>query len=546
MKKRETKIFTCPLCSDYEGGQEIAFNRHLASVHGTDVQTLYLDLKRAENITVYNTCRCGCGQPTKWYGWHLGYSEYLRGHNATVDTIFTHKEFIDRETKRKIEAALPSWNKGLTKETSEKMASMASKTSATLQRICSAEDYVNWQHIDKEKAALTKAKTIATKKRLFKSGDLVPWNKGLSIETSEILASNGRKNSATYDHRQAGKRLTEEQVKERVDELGYTLISQDGYRSRKFSALQISCKKCNSVRSKTLMHLENIPNCPVCKPRQSKPQIEIFNFVSTISPDAIMEDRKLIAPKELDILVPSKKFAIEFNGLHWHSDKYISKTHHSDKTAAASALGYRLFHIFEDEWRDKQPIVESIIRNRLGASLRSVGARKCRIAQVTSQARRDFFDTNHLDGDAKATIAFGLELEGELLACLSLRRPFHKKWSDRLEVARFACALNTQIPGALSRLTKSAQSHAKSSGKTGLLSYVDMRLGDGAGYLASGWQELYDTTNAFWWTDNFDRYNRFMIRADKEKSITQNQLSEGLGYSKIWGCPQRVMLSNSI
>jgi hypothetical protein len=190
--------------------------------------------------------------------------------------------------------------------------------------------------------------------------------------------------------------------------------------------------------------------------------------------------------------------------------------------------------------------VESIIRNRLGASLRSVGARKCRIAQVTSQARRDFFDTNHLDGDAKATIAFGLELEGELLACLSLRRPFHKKWSDRLEVARFACALNTQIPGALSRLTKSAQSHAKSSGKTGLLSYVDMRLGDGAGYLASGWQELYDTTNAFWWTDNFDRYNRFMIRADKEKSITQNQLSEGLGYSKIWGCPQRVMLSNSI
>lgn len=46
----------------------------------------------------------------------------------------------------------------------------------------------------------------------------------------------------------------------------------------------------------------------------------MLDFVkSTCRSYAEYGNREVIAPKELDIYVPSKKFAIEYNGVAWHS-----------------------------------------------------------------------------------------------------------------------------------------------------------------------------------------------------------------------------------
>ena len=66
----------------------------------------------------------------------------------------------------------------------------------------------------------------------------------------------------------------------------------------------------------------------------------------------IENDRELIAPYELDIVIPEIKLSIEFNGVYWHSCFYKDKNYHLIKTELCEKFGYRLIHIFEDEWNE--------------------------------------------------------------------------------------------------------------------------------------------------------------------------------------------------
>ena len=69
--------------------------------------------------------------------------------------------------------------------------------------------------------------------------------------------------------------------------------------------------------------------------------------------NTIWNTKKVIAPKELDIWIPSIRTAIEFNGLEWHSEAR-SKDSLRDfkKHLICSSRGIRLIQIFSDEnWK---------------------------------------------------------------------------------------------------------------------------------------------------------------------------------------------------
>lgn len=54
---------------------------------------------------------------------------------------------------------------------------------------------------------------------------------------------------------------------------------------------------------------------------------EVLDFINSIySGKVINNDRDTISPKELDIYIPEKKFAIEYNGLFWHSEKKVKNS----------------------------------------------------------------------------------------------------------------------------------------------------------------------------------------------------------------------------
>ena len=65
--------------------------------------------------------------------------------------------------------------------------------------------------------------------------------------------------------------------------------------------------------------------------------------------------RNIIAPLEIDIFIPSKNIAIEYDGLYWHSSnkfsgRTIEKKYHLNKTEQCLKKGIKLIHIFENEW----------------------------------------------------------------------------------------------------------------------------------------------------------------------------------------------------
>ena len=84
-------------------------------------------------------------------------------------------------------------------------------------------------------------------------------------------------------------------------------------------------------------------------------------FIKSITDfELVIGSRKIIPPQELDIFIPAKKLAIEYDGLYWHSiDSKGQKDYHVNKTNNCEKHGIQLIHVFENEWIFKQDIVKS-------------------------------------------------------------------------------------------------------------------------------------------------------------------------------------------
>lgn len=540
----------CPNCS-LDFGQELRFLDHLTDVHGIDDhEQLYVNVVLNG---IKPTCSCGCNEDVSWSGWKKGYtSKFKRGHNAVVDSVYLNPqkqaEFAKKRHEGYASGQYSTWNKGLTKEISEKVATTAKKISSSLKDGYKSGTIIDWHIKDPAAAAAAATKMSDTKKKKFQSGELNSWNKGLTKETDARVAEIGKKISAAYSFREAGNRLPDEQFKQRISRLPSSfqlLSSPDEYRQRRVSRLDFLCTICGAVQKKSLAMIEETPVCFNCHPKESKAQIEIYDYVRSLAPDAVLSDRTVISPKEIDVFVPSKKFGIEYDGLYWHSEIIDSDKKRSQKKHdAALNVGIKLLHIFEDEWRDKQELVKSMIAYRLGTSSKVIGARKCEVKALTVQQRKQFMNANHLENDCNSSASWGLFYNGELVSALSLRRPFHARYRDAYEVGRFCNLMNTTVPGALSKLLKVAITWAKSKGASRLLSYVDLRIGDGSGYEKAGFKLISSSSPRFWWTDYKNRLNRFAVKADASSGLTQIDAAKKAGVVAIWGCGNQILELN--
>ena len=88
----------------------------------------------------------------------------------------------------------------------------------------------------------------------------------------------------------------------------------------------------------------------------SKGEKQVLNFIKQYYKGQIIEnDRIIIGPKELDIVLPDLKIAIEYCGMYWHCEKMARdpRNIHSNKRKLAEERGYRLITIFENEWLEK-------------------------------------------------------------------------------------------------------------------------------------------------------------------------------------------------
>lgn len=125
--------------------------------------------------------------------------------------------------------------------------------------------------------------------------------------------------------------------------------------------------------------------CPRCGHHLSKAEDEIANKLKEVlgSDNVIQGDKETLNGKEIDILIPSKRIGIEFNGLRWHCDKFNKVSdYHLSKTLEANSKGISLIQIYEDEWNESKEKIFSLIFHKIGISCKpKIDGRKCNIVE---------------------------------------------------------------------------------------------------------------------------------------------------------------------
>ena len=119
-----------------------------------------------------------------------------------------------------------------------------------------------------------------------------------------------------------------------------------------------------------------LPHCWKCYPRmsgESRFELELFDFVKQLFPNAHQHDRTIIKPYELDIVIDELKLAIEFNGDYWHSVEFYLEHHdnldeyynyHLNKVLETNKKGYRLIHIWENELDEIEDKLKDILEGK--------------------------------------------------------------------------------------------------------------------------------------------------------------------------------------
>lgn len=182
-------------------------------------------------------------------------------------------------------------------------------------------------------------------------------------------------------------------------------------------------------------------------------EVEIYNFIKSLLPNVkiIQNGRKAISingrAAELDLYIPEKKIAIEYNGNYWHSEKIAGVTRQFDKTEACKEKGIRLVHIWEDLWSLKKDIYKSILASILGIYQNTFSAEECEVRELPVEDYNSFLSTNHIDGIADSTLRLGLYYNNTLIQVAG--------WRDN-ELQRICSLLNTQVAGGFNKLIEAS------------------------------------------------------------------------------------------
>ena len=242
---------------------------------------------------------------------------------------------------------------------------------------------------------------------------------------------------------------------------------------------------------------------------------ELVDFVKSIYSDEIMENTKrIIPPKELDIYIPQKNLAIEFNGVHWHDENHVDRNYHLTKTNMCNEKGIDLIHVFEDDWLYKKEIVKSMIASRLGVYKEKIFARKCQIKEIEKDQAKIFFNENHLQGFAYGDLYLGLMFNDELIQCICINK---KGWHDgNVELTRMVTKLNTQVVGGFSKLMKHISDYIEYKSIT---SYVYKAWFNGKGYIESGFKIVKENNPSYSYVVNGRRVHKSHFRKNKIKKM---------------------------
>ena len=297
--------------------------------------------------------------------------------------------------------------------------------------------------------------------------------------------------------------------------------------------------------------------CPICNPmgNESHREFELYDYIKSIYGGEVMRGSRAIVPQlELDIYIPDKKLAFEFDGIYWHSEskndaRCVGKdnNYHLFKTLKCLEHGIRLVHVFENEWKFKTDIVKSRIKNLLGLTPNVIYARQCVVKEVPVELSNEFQDANHIQGHVNAKINLGLFYNDKLLSLMTFSRPRFRRDVD-WELIRFCNLIETVVVGGASKLfTYFIRTYDPNS----IVSYADRRWSVGNLYEKLGFTLDSESPPNYWyWKGDIDLRSRMCYQKHKLKDILETfdpDLTEvenmyANGYNRIFDCGNLIYI----
>lgn len=249
---------------------------------------------------------------------------------------------------------------------------------------------------------------------------------------------------------------------------------------------------------------------------------ELGEFIERLGFELVRNDRKILSGKEIDIYIPEKKIAIEFNGIYWHSEVVgRNRNYHHDKWKKCKEQGIQLITVWEDDWRDQRVIVERMIENKLGVSnLPKVMARKTKVSYIDDGMARNFFDDNHLQGHANGCHTFGLiSDDGSLVSAMSVR-----KSENVVSIIRYASSCNVQ--GGFSKILSFIVSFF--DGVSSIETFSDNETSTGRLYETNGFLLSEEISPDYKYVYQMKRFHKFNFRKKRFKEDDNLQYTEGM------------------
>lgn len=265
--------------------------------------------------------------------------------------------------------------------------------------------------------------------------------------------------------------------------------------------------------------------CPVCAANTyiSRGEQKIADFIMAQGIDIKQSDRRTLSGVELDIYIPSKNMAIEFNGLYWHCDlKQTDTKYHYKKWLAAKNAGIQLIQIWEDEWNTNPEQIKAMLLHKLGITQQvKIYARKTRVEEIATWQAEAFFNTHHIQGFSSASYYLGLidKSSDELCAVLALK----KEKGKTLNIIRYATSKN--VIGGFTKLLKYATNAYEPAS---FITFSDHCVSDGGLYANNGFTADKELAPDYRYVVRGKRAHKFGYRLKRFKDDPELLWQDGL------------------
>ncbi len=264
--------------------------------------------------------------------------------------------------------------------------------------------------------------------------------------------------------------------------------------------------------------------------KRSTGEEELEQYIKSIySGNVVIGTKKLTDNNtEIDMYLPDKNLAIEFNGTyhHRHRPDQIREClkkgpeYHISKTEQCLARGVKLIHIWGDQWDFNRNVVKSFIRSQLGTFDVVLNARECEVLPIQNRyIVKSFLNENHLQGTVGTQHRYGLFHEKVLVAVMTFSRPndvrkdqYRAEWN----LNRYCVLGGYRIRGAFSKLLSRFRKDRPGS----IITHSATCYSNGNVYITNGFKQISENRFRMWYVEK-NTGKRMDRRGHQRKNIAE-------------------------